>query len=160
MAALLLEENALHKSEMEYHRIFGHTLGRIQPIYFMNRINLRYETCRLATHTMAPTLPGCQGIKRCVQYLANHLHKPIFYPSNYYDVSNVIRLTWNGNQVEDYIIQNCLECHQDAYHAIIINRRRSVSGIIHTLLCAAIYWKLQIQPAIASDSTDGEIRCI
>ena len=33
-------------------------------------------------------------------------------------------------------------------------------GIIHTLLGVAVCWKLQIQPAIASDSTDGEIRCI
>ena len=109
---------------------------------------------------MAPTLPGFQGINRCVQYLASHPHKPIFYPSNSYDGSNVIRLTWSGNQVEDHKTQNFLECHQDADHARIINRRRSVSGIIHTLLGVAVCWKVQIQPAIASDSTDGEIRCM
>ena len=51
-----------------------------------------------------------------------------------------------------------MECHQDADHAIIINIRRSVSGIIHTLLGVAVYWKVHIQLAIASDSTDGEIR--
>ena len=73
---------------------------------------------------MALTLPGFQGIKRCVQYLASHPHKSIFYPSNYYDASNVIRLTWNGNQVEYHTTQNFLECHQDADHDIIINRRR------------------------------------
>ena len=100
----------------------------------MSRIDLCYATCRLATQTMAPTLPGFQGIKRSVKYLASHPHKPIFYPYNSYDVSNVIRLTWNGNQVEDHTTKNCLECHKDAEHAIILNRRRSVSGIIHTLL--------------------------
>ena len=63
---------------------------------------------------MAPTLPGFQGIKQCVQYLAIHTHKPIFYPSNSYDGSNVIRLTWSLNQVEDHTTQNLLECHQDA----------------------------------------------
>ena len=126
----------------------------------MSRINLCYETCRLATQTVAPTLPGFQGIKRCVQYLASHQNKPIFYPSCSYDGSNVIRLPWSGNKVEDHITQNCLECHQDADHARILNRRRSVSGIIHTLLGGAVCWKVHIQPAIASDSTDGEIRCM
>ena len=43
-----------------------------------------YETYCLANQTVAPAQPGFQGIKRCVQYLASHRHKPIFYPSNYY----------------------------------------------------------------------------
>ena len=109
---------------------------------------------------MAPTLPGFQGIKPCVQYLASHLNKTIFHPSNSYDGSNVIRLTWSGNQVEYHTTQIFLECHQDADHAKILNRRRSVSGIIHTLLGVAVFWKVQIQPAIASDYTDGEIICM
>ena len=126
----------------------------------MSIIDSCYATCRLATQTVAPTLPVFQGIKRCVQYLASHPHKPIFYPSRSYDGSNFIRLTCSGNQVEDHTTQTILECHQDADHARIINRRRSVSGIIHTLLGVSVYWKVQIQPAIASDSTDGEIRCM
>ena len=121
----------------------------------MSRIYFCYATFRLATQTVAPTLPGFQGIKRCVQYLASHPPKPIFYPSNYYDGSNVIRLTWSGNQVGYHTTQNCLEFHQDADHAIILNRRRSVSGIIRTLLGVAVCWKVQIQSAIASGSTDG-----
>ena len=130
------------KAEIEYHGKFGHILGRIQHIALMSRIDLCCATCRLATQTVALTLPGLQGIKRCVQYLDSHQHKPIFYPSNSYDGSNVIRLTWSGNQVEDYTTQICLECHQDADHARILNRRRSVSGIIHTLLGVAVCWKL------------------
>ena len=85
---------------MEYHGKFGHTLGRIQQIDIMSRIDLCYATCSLATQTVAPTLSGLQGIKRCVQYLASHPHKTIFYPYNSYDGSNVIRLTWSGNQFE------------------------------------------------------------
>ena len=68
----------------------------------------------------------------------SHPHKPIFYTSNSYDVSNVIRLIWSGYQFEYYTNNNCLEFHQDADHAIIINKRRSVSGIIHTLLDVSI----------------------
>ena len=83
---------------------------------------------------MAPTLPSFQGIKQRVQYLASHPHKPIFYPSNSYDGSNVTRLTWSGNQVEDHTTQNCLECHQDADRAIILIRKRLVLGIINSLL--------------------------
>ena len=126
----------------------------------MSRIELCYATCSLATQTVAPTLSVFQGIKRCVQYLASHPHKPIFYPSNSYDGSNVIRLTWSGNQVEEHTTQKCLECNQDADHARIVNRRRSVSGIMHTLFGVAVYWKVQIQASIASDSTDIEIRCM
>ena len=44
----------------------------------MSRIDLCYETCSIATQTVAPTLPYFQGIKRCVQYLASHPHKTIF----------------------------------------------------------------------------------
>ena len=121
----------------------------------MSRIDLFYATYNLATQTVTPNLPGFQGIKLCVKYLASHPHKHIFYPSNSYDGSNVIRITWSGNQVEDRTNQNCLKCHQDTDHARILNRRRSVSGIIHTLLVVAVCWKVQIQPAIESESTYG-----
>ena len=70
---------------MEYHGKSGHTLGMIQHITLMSRIDLCYETCCLDTQTVAPTLPVFQCIKRCVQYLASHPHKPIFYPSNSHD---------------------------------------------------------------------------
>ena len=126
----------------------------------MSRIFICYTTCRLANQTVAITLPGFQGIKCCVQYLASHSHKPIFYPYNSYYVSNVTRLTWSSNQVEDHTTQNCSECYQDSDHTRILNRRRSVSGILHDLLGVAVCWKLQTQTAIASDSTDGEIRCM
>ena len=85
MAAIPLTGHALQKAEMEYHGKFGHTLGRIEHIALMSRIDLCYATCCLTTQTLAPTLPSFQGIKRCVQYLAGNLHKPIFYPSNSYD---------------------------------------------------------------------------
>ena len=160
MAGLQLTGHALQKAEMEYHGKCGHTLGRIQHISLMIRIDIFYATCRLATQTVAPTLTGFQGIKRCVQYLASHPHKPIFYPSQSYEGSNVIRLTWSGNQVEYHTTQKNLDCHQDADHARILNRRRSVSDIIHTLLGVAVCWKVQNQPDIASASTDGEIRCM
>ena len=155
MATLPLTGHALHKAEMEYHGNFGHTLVRIQHISIMSRIDIYYSTCRLATQTVEPTLPGFQVIKLCVQYIASPPHKPISYPSNTYNGSNVIRLTLIGNQVEYHTTHNCLGCHQDADHAIIFNRRWSVSYIIHTLLGVDFCWKLQIQPAIESDSTDG-----
>ena len=82
LTALILTGHALQKAEMEYHGKFGHTLGRIQQIALMSRIDLFYATCCLDTQTVALNLPGFQGIKRCVQYLASHLHKPIFYPYN------------------------------------------------------------------------------
>ena len=108
----------------------------------MSRIEIFYATCCLVTQTVAPTLPGFQDINRCVKYPASHPHKPIFDPSNYFGGSNFIRHTQSGNQVESHITQNCLECHQDADHVIIINIRRSVLGIINTLLGVAVCWKV------------------
>ena len=108
---------------------------------------------------MGPTLLGFQGIKIYVQYLDSNSHKPIFYTSNSYDGSNFIRITWSGNQVEDHTTQNCLECHQNSDHDRIINKRGSVSGIIHTLLGVAVFWKVHIQPDIVFDPTYGEIIC-
>ena len=85
MATLPLTGHALHKAEMGYRGKFVNTLRRIQHISLMSRIYLCYATCHIATQTVAPTLPGFQVIKRCVQYRASHPHKPIFYPYNSYD---------------------------------------------------------------------------
>ena len=139
MASLLLIVNALHKAEMEYHGHFGHTLVRIKHIAVISRIDICCEKFSLETQTVSPTIPGFQVIKRCVQYMDSHPHKPIFYPSNYYYGSNDIRLTWSGNQVEYYTTQSVLEFHQDADHARILNRRQSFSVILHTLLGIAIF---------------------
>ena len=114
----------------------------------MIRIENFYIDCHMETQTVAPTLPGFQGIIRCIQYLDSHPHKLIFYSSNSYDGSNFIRLKWSGNQVEDYKTHNFLECHQYADHVRILNRRRLVSGIIHTFLGVSVCWKVQIQPAV------------
>ena len=62
---------------MEYNGKFEHTLGRIQHISIIIRIELCYATYHLDTQIMAPNIPGYQGIKRCVKYMASHPHKPI-----------------------------------------------------------------------------------
>ena len=140
MVALPLTENSLHKAEMEYHGKFWYTLGRIQHIAIMSIIYICCTAYFLATQTVVPTLTGFQVIKICIEYLSSHSYKPIFYPSDAYDGSNFIRLIWSGNQVEDYTIHNFLEWHQDVDHAIIINRIRSISGIIHTLIGVSVLW--------------------
>ena len=92
----------------------------------MSRIYIFYTACSLVTQTVAPTLHGFQCLKICIQYLASDPHTPIFYPSIYCWGSNIIRLTWIWNQVEDYTNQNFLKCHQDADYAIILIIRRLV----------------------------------
>ena len=104
---------------------------------------------------MAPTLIGFKGLKSCIKNLAGHPHKIIFNTYNYYDGSNFIRLTCSGNQVKDYTTHNFLEFHQDAYHARILNIRRLVSCIFYTLLDVDVFWRVHIQPDVASNSTDG-----
>ena len=47
---------------MEYHGNFGHTIGTIQHISLMSRLENIYAACRQATQNMAPTIPGFQGI--------------------------------------------------------------------------------------------------
>ena len=145
---------------MEYHETFGHKIGRIQHIAIMSRIDLCYGTCRLTNQTVAPTLPGFQGIKRYVQYLANHQHKPIFYPYYSYYGSNIISLIWSGNQVKDQTTQNCLEYHKYTDHVRVLNRRLSFSGIMHTMFGVSVCWKVHIYPDIVSDSIYGEIICM
>ena len=53
---------------------------------------------------------------------------------------------------------NFLEYHKDEDHAIIINIKRSVSGILHTFLGTDVFWKVHIQLDIAPDSTYELIR--
>ena len=66
---------------MEYHGQFGHTLGRIKHISILSRIGRCYATCSISTQTVAPTLPGFQGIKQCAQYLARHTHSKLMVPN-------------------------------------------------------------------------------
>ena len=94
---------------MEYHGKFGNTIGRINHIALISRIEICYIACHLATKTVARNLTGFQGIKRCIQYMDIHPHKTIYYPSNDLNGSNSIRHTWNVNQVEDYTTQFVLE---------------------------------------------------
>ena len=54
--------NALNKAEMEYCGKFVHALGSIKHISLMSRIDIFCANWRLETHTVAPTLPGFQGI--------------------------------------------------------------------------------------------------
>ena len=82
---------------MEYNGKYGHTIGRIQHIALVSRIEIWYATCRLVIQTMATTITGFHRINICVQYLDIHQHKLIFYTSNSYDGSNVIRLTGSWN---------------------------------------------------------------
>ena len=44
---LKLTGNEFHKTEMEYHGKFGHTLGRIKHISLMSIIDICYATCHL-----------------------------------------------------------------------------------------------------------------
>ena len=90
MAEIMLTGNALHKAEMEYHDKFVKTLGRIQHITLMSRIDVFNTACHLPTQTVAHILPSFQGINQCIQYLVSDPHKPIFYLYNYYDCANVI----------------------------------------------------------------------
>ena len=64
MAALPFTVNTLSKSEMEYPGKFGHAIGRIQHISIMNKIGIFYIACLLGTQTVAPKLPGFQGLNR------------------------------------------------------------------------------------------------
>ena len=85
---------------MEYHGKFEHTIGRIQHIYIMIRIDIFYTVFYLGTQNIAPTLPSLQGLKCCIRYLDSHPIKPIFDHSDSYDGSNVISITWSGNKFE------------------------------------------------------------
>ena len=91
---------------MECRGKVGHILVLIHHNAIMSIIFTCYTACRLGTETLIPNIPGFQVLKRCIQYLDIHPNKPIFYPSNYYYGSNVIRLTWSVTQVEYYATQN------------------------------------------------------
>ena len=92
----------------------------------MSRIYICYTTCSLENQTVVPTIPGFKGINQCGQYISSCPHKPIFHPSNSYDVSNVIILTWSGNKVEEYTTQNifrlpskCRSCYNYQNNTVI-----------------------------------------
>ena len=90
MPAVPLSGNYRCKVEMECYVKFGPTLGWIQKIVIMSRIDSFYTASRLVTRTVSLTLTDLKGLKLCVQYMASHPNKYVFYPFNYYDVSNII----------------------------------------------------------------------
>ena len=140
---------------MEHHGKFGQNIGLTQPIAIMSRIDIHYTTLCLGTQTVSHTLPGFRGLKICIQYQASHTHRHICYSYNSYDGSNLIKIIWSENQVEDHTTHNFLECHQDADHARIVNIRCLVSGIIYNLLGITVCWKVYIKRYISSYFTYG-----
>ena len=101
MACLLLTIYDFHKAEIEYHGKFGHTLVQIHYIAPMSIIDIDCTSCCLATQIVIPTLPDSKlsisVLNICLVTILN-----TYYPYKYYDGLNVIRITWSGNQVEDY----------------------------------------------------------
>ena len=73
----------------------------------------------------------------------------IWSPEPMYEPSSAMPDTQSA--VEHYTTHNFLECHQDADHARIQNRRWSVLGIIHSLHVVSVLLKFQIQPDVASE---------
>ena len=63
---------------MEYYGNFGHTLVYIHKIDLMRTIDICYISCLLGTQTVVPTIPGFQGLKRFIQYLASYPNNPLF----------------------------------------------------------------------------------
>ena len=49
MAALPVTKNDFHKAEMEHHGKVVHTIGRIQNIDIMSKIEICYKACRMET---------------------------------------------------------------------------------------------------------------
>ena len=86
MTDLPLTSNDLNNTEMKYHGKYEHIIGQIQHISIMIRIGMFYTSYLQGTQNVAPTLPGLQGIKCCIQYLDSHPIKPILYPYDYYYV--------------------------------------------------------------------------
>ena len=97
---------------------------------------------------------GFKVSKTFMEIIATYIHKPIFYPQNYHDDYNIIRIAWSEEQVDYYITHNCLEFYQDAYHTRIRIRKRYVSRITwccrllkdlnSAWSCLQLYWWLNL----------------
>ena len=89
MDVVTMAETAIQKSCKEDHNKLGHTMGRIQHISIISRIEFFYKDCFPGTQTSSPTLIGFQGLNICIKYLDNHPYKPTFFFSGSYDGSSV-----------------------------------------------------------------------
>ena len=78
MSAVLLTKNDHYKSEMGYHDYFQHTLGWIYKNFYLDKIEICYTACHMINRSVSPTIPGFQGLKRCIQHMTSHPNKPIF----------------------------------------------------------------------------------
>ena len=75
---------------------------------------------------------------KAIQFIDTHHHKPIFYPSIFYDGSNATRIMWSGDQVGGFTTQFFFEYHQDVDNEIILNWMCYASVIIYMIIVAAV----------------------
>jgi hypothetical protein len=115
--------------------------------------------CRLGKYVSAPTTASFQGLHRICRYLATKPHRPLFYPSNPSNGSNVVVFTWSPTDTERKSFSNDLLCFNDASDAQDLQDLRSVLCNVHTLGGTAIAWESKKSTSsIPLHSTDFDIR--
>ena len=72
----------LRQYEGQYHGPYNITISKLLHIQQWSRLDLNYVISRLAVFLKAPTAIAFKALDHLMNYLLNHLHEPIFYPSS------------------------------------------------------------------------------
>ena len=78
--------------EKDYGGKYSALIGQFLHIEQVTRFDLGFAVSRLAQFNAAPNAAAFRGFKRVAQFLATHLHSPIFYPRLKLTMHQTIRL--------------------------------------------------------------------
>ena len=92
-----------------------------------------------------------------MNYLLNHLHEPIFYPSPLLWDHEIVTYAWSPTQQSSHTTFGSIVLYSDSAFANILPHRLLMQYHIATLNGVAIDWTSNIQTKIAADSTDAEV---
>ena len=137
-----------------YRSIYGSLL------YFVNitRIDIMFAMCHLGKFTGAPTAAAFAGLRRICRYIATKPHRPLYYPANPSERTNIISFEFGPDEKETITMSNNLTCFNDAGDAQDLMDQRSILCNTHTLGGTCVTWEAKKSSSIPLHSTDSELR--
>ena len=147
----------LEQYEKRYRGTYNVIIGKLLHVQQWTRPDLNYAISRLTVFLKAPTASSFEALHHLLEYLIQHIHEPIFYPSRKLPSEEIITYHWSPHQSTSYSTFGLLVLYSDSAFASILPHRHSMQSNITTLNGVAIDWACNIQSKVAADSTNVEI---
>jgi hypothetical protein len=122
------------------------------------RPDIVFAVHRIAETSASPTLLSFACISRIYRYLAQDVHRPIFYPSQSFTGQTLLSQVISPQQEITLSIPNDLQLFADAEFARNLSDRKSYYCIVFMLNAVVVEFKMKKTCTIMTHTTDAEMK--